>query len=172
MIGTKFIYSELEKSTIGEDSVERLIVKHRVCYERWKDYEMVKDVRIHSGYSLCLYGANVRHTGDFGLAHPVPGCAVCRATYSDLVRIARAVLPTDARESQYKIEPFDFAFHIAPQSRRRREEIVATIHISPKAAADLPSSECQYSCLTEMCRKLKEFGVLEGRVNDAFEKEH
>lgn len=170
MIDTIFINCEPKKPATAEDSVESLIVKHRVCYERWKEYAMIEDVRTHTGYSLRLCGENALHSGSYAHGHPVPGCAVCRATYDDLVRIARALLPTDARESQHKIEAFDFAFHIAPQSRRRREEIVATIRISHKDRPDRLAGECQDRCLTEMCRKLKAFGVLEGRVNDAFEK--
>ena len=101
-----------ESASPKEASVKDLIEKHRVCYEWCNEYDMVNEVRTSIGYSLRLYGCNIKHEVDGGCeTEPVPGCPVCRKTYDDLVCVARWIVPTQKRESQYKIEPFDSAFH-------------------------------------------------------------
>ena len=151
-----------------EESVKYLIEKHHVCYEWCNEYDMVNDVRTPIGYSLRLYGANVKHEVDGGCeTEPVPGCSVCRKTYHDLLCVARWVLPKENRESQYKIEPFDYSFHFAPK-RSLREEIVVTIQILHRFDLSRPKDECESRCLNEMCANLKKLGVLEGRVNREF----
>jgi hypothetical protein len=147
----------------SEEFVRNAIEIHRVCYERWNEFEMVNGVRTHTGYSLRLCGIN-RHDGDGSGGHPVPGCPICRDTYDDLRRVAGWILPKDVRKSRYKIEPFDYALHIAPKARGYREEIVVTIQILHRFNPYFPADECESLCLKEMCGKLKEFGVLEGRV--------
>lgn len=154
----------------SEEFVRNAIAKHRVSYERWNEFEMVNGVRTHTGYGLRLCGVN-RHDGterDGSGGHPVPGCAICRSTYDDLRRVAEWILPKDVRKSRYKIEPFDYAFHIAPKARGFREEIVVTIQILHRFNPNLPADECESLCLKEMCGKLKEFGVLEGRVKSQY----
>ena len=158
-----------QESSTTEELVRETIEKRRVCYERWNEFEMVNGVRTHTGYSLRLCGVN-RHDGfERGSGgHPVPGCAICRDTYDDLRRVAEWILPKDVRKSRYKIEPFDYAFHIAHKARGFREEIVVTIQILHRFNPNLPADECENLCLKEMCGKLKEFGVLEGRVKSEY----
>ena len=38
----------------SEEFVRNAIEIHRVCYERWNEFEMVNGVRTHTGYSLRL----------------------------------------------------------------------------------------------------------------------
>ena len=152
----------------SEGLVREAIEKHRVCYERWNEFEMVNGVRTHTGYCLRLCGINRHEDGSSGGGHPVPGCVICRDTYDDLRRVAEWILPKDVRKSRYKIEPFDYAFHIAPKARGYREEIVVTIQILHRFNPNLPADECEILCLKEMCGKLKEFGVLEGRVKSQY----
>lgn len=151
-----------------EEAIKNIVEKHRVCYEWSNDYEMVNGVRTPIDYSLRLYGSNIEHDGgiDSGM-HPVPGCAVCRKTYCDLLSVANWIMPKDKRDSQYKIEPFDNAFHFAPK-RNWREEIVAAIQILHRDDLSRPQDECEILCLKEMCSNLKKVGVLEGRVNREF----
>ena len=157
-----------ESASAKEASVKDLIEKHRVCYEWCNEYDMVNDVRTSIGYSLRLYGCNIKHEVDGGCeTEPVPGCPVCRKTYDDLVCVARWILPTEKRESQYKIEPFDSAFHFAPR-RGLREEIVVSIQIVHRGDPGLPKDECEGRCLNGMCANLKRLGVLEGSVNHHF----
>lgn len=154
-----------EIAPLTEESVTDLIERHHVCYEWCNEYDMVNDVRTPIGYSLRLYGGNVKHEIDGGCkTEPVPGCPVCRQTYGDLLCVARWILPKEKRESQYKIEPFDFAFHFAPR-RSWRKEIVVTIQILHRVDLSRPKDECESRCLNEMCANLKRLGVLEGRVN-------
>lgn len=152
----------------SEELVREAIEKHRVCYERWNEFEMVNGVRTHTGYCLRLCGVNRHEDGGSSGGHPVPGCAICRDTYDELRRIAKWILPKDVRKSRYKIEPFDYAFHIAPKARGCREEIVVTIQILHRFNPNLPADECESLCLKEMCGKLKEFGILEGRVKSEY----
>jgi hypothetical protein len=159
-----------QKSPLSEEFVHEAIEKHRVCYERWNEFEMVNGVRTHTGYSLRLCGVN-DHAGDERTGHPVPGCRFCRKTYDDLRRVAEWILPKEARKSRYKIEPFDYAFHIAPKARHCREEIVVTIQITHRFDPLLPADECESLCLKEMRGKLKELGVLEGRVKSEYKED-
>jgi|CXWL01.1.fsa_nt_gi hypothetical protein len=156
-----------EIASLNEESVKDLIEMHRVCYEWSNEYEMVNGVRTATGYSLRLYGDNVEHKADDAESVPVPGCPVCRKTYNDILCVAHWILPRDRRESIYEIEPFDFAFHFAP-NRSWREEIVVTIHILHRIDITQPKDECENRCLAEMTASLKKLGVLEGRVNREF----
>lgn len=153
-----------------EDEIRDLAIRHRVCYEWSNHYEMNDDIRLATGFSLRLYGANCQTmAGDPASKHPVPGCPACRNTYRDLLRIAHWVMPKDSRESWYKIEPFDSAFHVTPK-RNWREEIVLGIQILHRDERGRPKDECEARCLHEMCAKLRLAGVLEGRVNREFGK--
>jgi hypothetical protein len=154
-------------ASAGEKLIRAFVIKRRACFERWNEFEMVNGIRTHTGYCLRLCGINER-IGDERAAggHHVPGCAFCRRTYGDLRRIAKWILPKDARKSEYKIEPFDYAFHIAPPARGFREEIVVTIQIPRRYNPRLPADECENQYLKEMCGRLKDLGVLEGRVKD------
>lgn len=156
--------------SLSEESVRDLIEMHRVCYEWSNEYEMVNGVRTATGYSLRLYGDNVEHKADDAESVLVPGCPVCRKTYNDLLCVAHWILPKEKRESVYKIEPFDSAFHFAP-NRSWREEIVLTIQILHRDDITRPKDECENRCLAEMSARLKKLGVLEGRVNRDFGKQ-
>lgn len=46
----------------SEEFVRNAIEKHRACYERWNEFEMVNGVRTHTSYGLRLCGGN-RHDG-------------------------------------------------------------------------------------------------------------
>jgi len=153
----------------AQGEIEYLVTKHRVCYEWSNEYEMAAGARLASGFSLRLYGANSGgHDDQTVREHPVPGCATCRSTYADLLRIAHWVMPKDVRESQYRIEPFDNAFHIA-RNRHWREEIVLSIDIEHRDGSRKPQSDCEKRCLREMCASLRGLGVLEGRLNPGFD---
>lgn len=154
-----------EPTPLSAGDIKNLIEKHRVCFESWFEYAMVEGVRTHIGYALRLSGINRHEPGE----HSVPGCARCRQTYADLCRIARWILPPDDRASQYRIEPFDSSFHIA-KARNHREEVVVTIQVLHRDQPDCPADECEMRCLKEMREKLKEFGVMEEKVNREFEK--
>jgi hypothetical protein len=156
---------QIESASVTAEEIKNLIEKHRVCFESWYEYAMVGGVRSHTGYALRLSGINNHETGE----HGVPGCTYCRQTYSDLCSVAKWILPPDDRASQYRIEPFDSSFHIA-KTRGHREEVVVTIQVLHRDDPDRPADECEMRCLGEMRQKLKEFGVMEGRVNDQFEK--
>lgn len=147
------------------ENIKNLIEKHRVCFESWYEYAMVEGVRTHTGFALRLSGINIHETNE----HPVPGCDLCRQTYTDLCRIARCILPPDDRASRYRIEPYDSSLHFA-KTRGHREEVVVTIQVLHRDETDRAADECELRCLKEMREKLKELGVLEGRVNKGFEK--
>lgn len=149
---------------LTEKSIRSLIEQHQVCFESWYEYALVSDIRTHNGYALRLSGINCHEGGE----HSVPGCPYCRQTYADLYTIATWILPPGDRESKYVIEPFDSAFHFAPNARRRREEIVVTIQVLHRHDPDRVANECELRCLKEMRDKLKLLGVLEGHVNPKF----
>jgi len=159
--------AEIEPAGHIEEEIKSLIRKHRVCYESWYEYAMAQGVRTHVGYALRLSGVNKHENGD----HSVPGCSYCRHTYADLCCIARWILPPNDRASRYQIEPFDAAFHIAPNGRGRRQEVVVTIQVLHRDDPNLSADECEMRCLKEMSEKLRKLGVMEGRVNLEFETE-
>jgi hypothetical protein len=154
-----------ETAPATAEDIKNLIERHRVCFESWYEYAMTEEVRCHTGYALRLSGVNKHETDE----HPVPGCDFCRQTYNDLCRIARWILPPGDRASKYRIEPFDSSFHFA-KTRGHREEVVVTIQVLHRDETDRAADECELRCLKEMREKLKELGVLEGRVNKSFEK--
>lgn len=157
--------AKTEPAVVTEAEIRNLIKTHRVCFESWYEYAMVEGVRTHVGYALRLSGVNKHENGD----HSVPGCSYCRQTYADLCCIARWILPPNDRPSQYRIEPYDASFHIAPNARSHREEIVVTIQVLHRDEPNHPADECEMRCLKEMGEKLKKLGVMEGRVNLDFE---
>lgn len=159
--------SKIEPAALTDEDISILIKDHSVCFETWYEYAMVDGVRTHVGYALRLSGVNKHENGD----HSVPGCSYCRQTYADLCRIGRWILPPDDRASQYRIEPFDASFHIAPNARAHREEVVVTIQVLHRDDPNRPADECEKRCLNEMREKLKDFGVMEGRVNLEFESD-
>lgn len=171
---TLFVPGENEAAELDalttEEAVKSLIEKHRVCYEAGNEFALIKGARTKIGYSLRLCGVNVHA----GVEHSVPGCAYCRRTYRDLQRIAEWILPGEEtqkdRETQFKIEPFDSSFHIAPKDRKNRAEIVLTIQILHKSDINRPADDCEDRCLKEMREKLKSLGVLEGRWTGKKEK--
>ena len=72
--------------------------------------------------------------------------------------IARSILPSDDRPSQYSIEPFDTAIHFSPR-RKMRKDIVLAIDIVRRGAFDGPIDACETRCLREMEEKLTALGA-------------
>lgn len=153
-----------EIAPLTEELVRRLIEKHLVCYEYWREFAIIGGVRTHVGYSLRLCGINDCDRARPG-GHPVPGCQFCRQTYGDLRRIAEWIIPQEKQFAQLKIDRFDHAFHIAPKERKHREEIVVTIEILHNSEDDCPAGEGEDECLRKLRDKLKKLGVAENRVS-------
>ncbi|MEW6211364.1 MAG: hypothetical protein AB1631_23565 [Acidobacteriota bacterium] len=138
------------------DRLRRFVQKHRVCYEVWPEYLMVKGKREKVGFELMLSGANDHESGQ-----AVPGCERCRETFDDLRQIAEWIMPDEERDSRYEIAPYDHSFHSSPK-RKLRVEVALSIRILHRRGFDQPADACEERCLKEMLTKLTELGAFEG----------
>lgn len=155
---------EVLATTTSDAPIERLreiACRHQVCYEVWPERSVSEGRAIPIGFELQLCGANT-HSRAGGPNHPVPGCEHCVSTYGELRQIAEWILPMEERPSRYEIGAFDHSLHIAPPKRRRRNEVVVTIHIMHRHDFNRPVDDCEDQCLKEMQQRLRELGIVEG----------
>lgn len=143
---------------------------HQVCYEVWPERSVSEGRAIRIGFELQLCGANA-HTSTDGPNHPVPGCAHCVSTYGELRQIAEWILPREERPSRYEIGAFDHSLHIAPPKRRRRNEVVVSIHIMHRHDFNRAVDDCEDRCLKEMRQRLHQLGIVEGLWHEPEDKE-
>jgi hypothetical protein len=144
--------------------------RHQVCYEVWPEWSVAEERKIQIGFELQLCGTNPHDSGD-GSDHPVPGCAHCVGTYGELRQIAEWILPREERPSRYEIGAFDHSLHIAPPKRRRRNEVLVSIHIMHRHDFNRAVDECENRCLKEMQQRLRELGIVEGMWHEPVDVE-
>lgn len=143
---------------------------HQVCYEVWPERSVSEGRAIQIGFELQLCGANT-HTSEDEPDHPVPGCEHCFSTYGELRQVAEWILPREERPSRYEIGAFDHSLHIAPPKRRRRNEVVVSIHIMHRHDFNRAVDDCEDRCLQEMRQSLRRLGIVEGSWYEPAEKE-
>ena len=102
------------------------------------------------GFVIELSG---RHAHD---AQCRPGCRRCQRTYRQLLDLAMAALPRDARASRYDIEPFDGAWH---GSAGPNHGIVLRVHVLHREDGTSELDDCQRRCSEEICATLRAIGV-------------
>lgn len=146
----------MNKSEETINRLKSLIEKHRVCYEVWPMYLMVKGEKEKVGFELMLSGTNDHEGGQ-----AVPGCEHCRETFDDLRQVAEWIMPREERASRYEIDPYDHSFHSAPK-RKFRTEVALSIMILHRHGFDQPVDDCEERCLKEMLAKLAELDTPEG----------
>jgi hypothetical protein len=147
---------QTETSRAASPAVLReLVQRHRVCWESWPEYLMVKREKRQIGFSLELSGTHER-----GVEHPSPGCQHCRAVYAALQTIAVYILPRELRPSRYEIESYQPAISYSV-SRRNRPDVTLTIRIVHRQGYERPVDECEERCLEEMKQRLRELGACE-----------
>lgn len=158
---------------INDAAFERLreiARRHQVCYEVWPEWSIAAERKLQIGFELQLCGTNA-HARDDGPEHPVPGCAHCFTSYSELREVAEWILPKEERPSRYEIGPFDRALHIAHRKRTSRSEVVVPIHIMHRHDFNREVDDCEDRCLKEMQQRLRELGIVEGYWHEPADKE-
>ena len=151
--------SSLDGPTIPED-LQNVVLRHQVCYEVWPEWSGCGGRARRIGYCVNICG--VTYGVDCIRGHHVPGCAHCGLTYDEIRKIAELLTLKEHPDCQFKIEPFDRAWHIAPRQRWSRKEIIVNIKILHSHNVDGPVDESQERCLNELRVELKKLGVREG----------
>ncbi len=96
------------------------------------------------GFEVDLIG-----THDHPKQPPKPGCEECHLVYSNLLRIATAVLPAEDRDSRYVIEPYEASISLSPR-RKKRKDVTVSIDIVHRGPFDQPIDACETRCLHEI----------------------
>jgi hypothetical protein len=137
--------------------LKQLVVRHKVCWEVvpiWHVPPGGGQVKI--GFEVDLYG-----THDHPEQPPLPGCHECHAVFSDLRRIATAVLPPSDRPSRYDIEPYDASIAFSPR-RHMRKDVVLAIEIVHRDHFDRDIDDCETHCLRDIESALRALGACPG----------
>lgn len=143
--------------TLESSVLKQLVVHHKVCWEVAPIWHVTPGGRrVKIGFEVDLFG-----THDHPKQPPSPGCEECHRVFSDLRRIASAVLPPSDRPSGYIIRPYDAS--IALSSRRHmRKDVVLTIEIVHRDQFDRDLDECETRCLHDIESALQALGACSG----------
>jgi hypothetical protein len=90
-----------------ERALRAWVREHEVCGEVSPHFEVHEGRKLHVGYRLTLWARGCPRCG------MDPGCECVPALHEGLERIAAQVLPAEA---QARIEPFEVAFHLRPET--------------------------------------------------------
>lgn len=136
-----------------------LVDTHHVVFEVYaqKTYSSGRDVNF--GYDVELLAIHVG--GTHGI---MPGCHRCLEVWSDLRRIAEAVIPEDlTRISRYEIAAFDHALHYYGGNEREPAKVRLSLEVRHKRDWDAPIDPCEERCLHDILTDLKALGVQDTR---------
>jgi len=128
--------------------------RHEVWYEIWPDYSLSEGRQVQVGFALELCG--LRDQAEQKLT---PGDEASKITYSDLRRIASAVMPASDADTACCIQPFDHALHECSR-RSFRPEVVLSVEISNRGPGS--SLVGENDCLRVIEEKLIDLGVRGG----------
>jgi len=138
-------------------SLKELVARHKVCWEVVPIWNVqLGGGQVKTGFEVDLFG-----THDHPRQPPTPGCDECHTVFSDLSRIANAVLPPSDRLSRYDIEPYDVSLHLSPR-RNMRKDVVVAIDIVHRDCFDGEVDECETHCLHEIESALRTLGACLG----------
>jgi hypothetical protein len=137
--------------------LKQLVTRHQVCWEVMPIWHVPLGGRsVKIGFEVDLFG-----THDHPKHPPTPGCEECQTVFSDLRRIASAVLPPSDRPSRYVIRPYDAS--IALSSRRHmRKDVVLAIEIAHRDGFDRDIDDCETRCLRDIESALQALGACLG----------
>lgn len=144
-------------TALNTEELAALARRHRVCYEVWPEYIMVRGERRQIGFTLELSGT-LESDGDY----PYPQWVGCQRAFAALHRIAEAILPQEKRPSLYDIGPYDQALHYS-RLRGNRPDVTVPIRILHRHGFERPVDACEIRCLEEMQQRLRELGACEGQ---------
>lgn len=157
MTESRSIYFSAGEAALTSEALRKIVLRHCVCYEVWPEWSANGGRASRIGFAISLCGVHENGSAD----HYVPGCPRCRWTYTELSAIAEWITPKQERTCRFEIAAYDRAWHIAPNARHGRKEIVVTIKIFHRHNIDAAIDDCQQQCLNEMRQKLADLGVRE-----------
>jgi hypothetical protein len=140
------------------DSLKKLVIKHKVCWELWPEYYVdAKGRKIQVGFELDLVG--IHYQPDH---LPSPGCDECEKVYEALRQIALWIMPHERRPSRYDIQIFDDALRYS-KIRDFRPDVTLAVKIVHRDGFDQSVDACEVKCLNEMEEKLRTLGASKGK---------
>lgn len=155
--GQRSVYSSAGEAALTSEALRNIVLRHCVCYEVWPEWSGNGGRATRIGFAISLCGIHENGSARYG----APGCSRCWSTYAELRTVAEWITPQTERACLFEIAAFDRAWHVAPNARHARNEIVVTIKIFHRHNIDAAVDDCQQECLNEMRQKLSELGVRE-----------
>lgn len=150
----------MSSAAVAADDVailKQLVVRHKVCWEVVPIWHVpLGGGKVKIGFEVDLFG-----THDHPKQSPLPGCQECHTVFSDLRRIANAVLPPSDRPSRSVIEPYEASIVLSPR-RDMRKDVVLAIELVHRDRFDRDVDECETRCLRDIESALRALGVCPG----------
>ena len=150
----------MSSAAVAADDVavlKQLVVRHKVCWEVVPIWNVPRGGgQVKIGFEVDLFG-----THDHPKEPPLPGCEECHTVFSDLRRIASAVLPPSDRPSRYAIGPYEASIALSPH-RHMRKDVVLAIEIVHRDRFDRDIDDCETRCLHDIETALRALGACSG----------
>jgi hypothetical protein len=144
----------------AETALEDCVRRHHVTWELGPWQELVDRRPTAVGFELRLFGQHDPET------HASPGCGACASLHRKLRDIAAAVLPKEARPTEYRVEPFDASLHMRPEGAWK-PEVQLSVHIVHRHGYLQAVDECEKRCVDEIQSALRGLGVQPRTWRDA-----
>ena len=141
--------------TSETEELRQLVEKYALCWSATLERAVIHDELHPIGRNLVLRATHGKTTHE-----PTPGCDECPPVVDALGRVARFILPTEARLSHYEV-------HIPPATIQFSHahpgvaEMTAVITILHNEGINQPIDACEDRCLADMTSKLRELGARE-----------
>jgi hypothetical protein len=136
-----------------EDRLREIVSRHHVTYEVWPEYAVSDEGQTQKvGFHLELYGHHPPGS------HPMAGCPLCQAIFTDLQEIAAWIQPKEKRDSVYEDLGFDASLHFGRESADPGS-VMLDLRIVHRSGFSRPVNACEERCLHEMEERLKELGA-------------
>jgi hypothetical protein len=133
--------------------LKELVQCFRICWEVLPDYCYVKKEKRQIGFTLELTG-----THEQGVENALPGCEHCRKVWHALKAVAAWIIPSERRDSDYDIVPYDQSIHY-DAGRKFRPDVSLRIWIRHRSGFDRELDQCEVRCLRDMTQGLAAIGA-------------
>jgi hypothetical protein len=143
-----------------------LFQDHQTFYEVWPYYVLLDERpegrspvrrKVQAGFDVDLYAAGKRQQLELADGNPdVPVLAMA------LEEAARLIVPAAKERSEIQILPFENSL-VLDTHRNLRAEALVRIRITHNRGLDKPEGPAEEEALSEIRKKLENYGVHEGR---------
>ncbi len=142
----------------GDKLLKELVVHHQVCLEVRPKYDIDQAGRREQvGYEIELSGIHYHPQRT-----PIPGCPECAVVQNALRRLALSALPTERRDSAYRLRVQDGSIGYS-SLHRGRAEVSLIIDVVHRKDFHRPVDACEDFCLREIQDRLMKLGVQRGK---------